>query len=414
MNRAVVRALVALIVWALLIPATPTAQDPAGSVTMQVLVKGVWVHDVPPPPQGDFWDPVLGSVIGLFAGRAGIYPDVTVCARPANASVTGRIRCAPVCVDLQGDSTINAESTACQRPLEIALPVGDPRMVVEIREMDDQQLHALIARNVMVADPTQCPDAQPCRFEVSQGRTPLVLSFTTETVGRLGPPPPARRNPPRPAANQARPSPPPARCQPSQTWSATEQATPAGLHGPYPSVDGAAKEDSASVLAFNGTYRSPTESEYGFLIVRDQRQAAGGYYTTPPVGGTAKADATARPQFSVTDYQTSLDKAFGTCDYIKHFAVAATVHTHPNRWYPSNSFSADDFTQAGELKRLFPAVFEKIVMINAKDRKIRTFAPDVNDPPFSSFGTSVTGVLPYLSILWMQYAWRVEVIHTYP
>ena len=161
------------------------AQDPGGSAAMQVHVRRVWVHDVPGPPQGDFWDSAISSALGLFAGRAGIYPDVVVCARPARAANARGACTQEVCTDLQGDTKLNAESKECQRPLRLDLPTGDPRMLIDVLEMDGQQVHARIASNLLVADPTKCPDAQPCSFAVIPGKGPLVLSFGSETSGTL-------------------------------------------------------------------------------------------------------------------------------------------------------------------------------------------------------------------------------------
>jgi hypothetical protein len=41
---------------------------PAGAQSLQESVTGVWVHDVPGPPQGDFWHPVTEHLLGAFTG----------------------------------------------------------------------------------------------------------------------------------------------------------------------------------------------------------------------------------------------------------------------------------------------------------------------------------------------------------
>jgi hypothetical protein len=50
--------------------------------SLQESVTAVWVHDVPGPPQGDFWHPVAEHILSSFTGPASIYPNVEVCARP--------------------------------------------------------------------------------------------------------------------------------------------------------------------------------------------------------------------------------------------------------------------------------------------------------------------------------------------
>ena len=207
-----------------------------------------------------------------------------------------------------------------------------------------------------------------------------------------------------------------AQCRPNSTWTAADQSPePSGLHGPYASVDDAVRRDRASGLAYEFTRLNPIEAEYGFLIVRDRRPN-GGYYTTPPIAAPVKTGATDRPQFRIEDYSASEDKAFGSCDYHKYFIPVATVHTHPNVWwYPSNSFSADDFDQAVQLKQMNPDAWEEIVMINAYDQKIRTFTPQVNDQVIGSllggYYISWVGMVPYTDVNWSVYAaLRVKVI----
>ena len=385
--------------------ATLLAQDPPGSVAMTVRVRGVSIFDVPGPPQGDFWDPVMTNVFGLFAGRAGMYPDVVVCARPPR---TGAIRtCALVCPDVQNATGRGTpDQPVCRQSLALNLPAGDPRMLVDVVEVNDEgQQPRVIARDLRVADPTKCPEAQPCRFEISQGKGPLVLGFSSETAGRLAVPLPRTPTPVSPTA---------ARCQPSSTWTTADLTPkPSGLHGPYASVDEAVLQDYASRHAYHETRKNPNEVEYGFLIVRDVRQPTGGYYTTPPAAAAPKTKTTERPRFTMDDYNASYDAAFSTCDYVRYFNAVATVHTHPNAFYLSDSFSADDFNQAIQFKKKYP-FWEKIVMINAYDGQIRTFTPRASDTEIGTLLRSpymfLVGMLPYVDVNWSLYAFRVEVI----
>ena len=164
---------------------------PVGAQTLQEVVTAVWVHDVPGPPQGDFWDPAAEHLLSTFTNPASVYPDVMICARPARIAAP---RCSSICWDLKGDSHGDGKnpSTECRRSLHVPLVQNDPRMVLEVLEMDHDgdraRVHAIIARNVPVSDPSQCTDDHPCRWISSQGA--LVLSFSTQVHGVLGTPAP--------------------------------------------------------------------------------------------------------------------------------------------------------------------------------------------------------------------------------
>lgn len=171
--------------------------SPAHAQSLQELVVDVWVHDVPGPPQGDFWHPVSEHLLSAFTNPASIYPNVMVCARPLTAATP---HCSSICWELKGDSHGNGQpSTECRRPLRVRLVPNDPRMLLEIVDMervgDGAQLHAIIARNIAVGDPARCPHDQPCRLNLPQGsntaRGALVLSFGTQMHGVLGAPPAA-------------------------------------------------------------------------------------------------------------------------------------------------------------------------------------------------------------------------------
>ena len=164
---------------------------PVGAQTVQEVVTDVWVHDVPGPPGGDFWDPAAEHLLSTFTNPASVYPDVMLCARPASVAAP---HCTKVCWDLKGDSHGDGKhpSTECRQSLHVPLVPSDPRMVLEVLEMDHDgesaRVHAIIARNVVVSDPARCTDDQPCRWSSSHGA--LVLSFSTQVRGALGIPPP--------------------------------------------------------------------------------------------------------------------------------------------------------------------------------------------------------------------------------
>ncbi|HEX5461356.1 MAG TPA: hypothetical protein VFX20_15435 [Steroidobacteraceae bacterium] len=167
------------------------AAGPAGAQVLQEVVTDVWVHDAPGPPQGDFWDSAAAHLLSTFTNPASVYPDVMICARPARVAAP---HCTKICWDLKGDSHGDGKhpSTECQQSLHVPLVPNDPRMVLEVLEMDRDgdraRVHAIIARNVVVSDPSHCTADQPCRWSSSKGA--LVLSFSTQMRGVLGTPPP--------------------------------------------------------------------------------------------------------------------------------------------------------------------------------------------------------------------------------
>lgn len=168
---------------------------PAGAQALQEVVTDVWVHDVPGPPQGDFWHPVSEHLLSAFTNPASIYPNVMVCARPLAAATP---HCSSICWEMKGDSHGNGQpSTECRRPLRVRLVPNDPRMLLEIVDMDHDgdraRVHAIILRNIGVTDPSLCPHDRPCRMSFPQApnmaKGTLVLSFSTEMHGVLGVPP---------------------------------------------------------------------------------------------------------------------------------------------------------------------------------------------------------------------------------
>lgn len=385
------------------------------------IVTEVWVHDVPGPPQGDSWDSALSSVVGLLAGQAGIYPDVMVCASPFSG---GARSCASVCWDLQGDATLGGRqrSTQCRQPIRVSLAAGDPRLQIEVFEIDGNpaspRTRAAIARGD-VANPSSCPHDRPCEMSTPQG--PVVLSFSTQTAAAPAPPrPPARRQ----AGADCEP--------PSPTWE-PRHLTPelGGLHGPYATVDEAMKNDSAGIFAWQLTgpevkFSGTGTREYGFVILRDTRRQKGGYYTTPPVPSSVAPSAGRAPQFPWSDYTASRLKAFvGSCEKLEDFTIAATVHTHPFPlywgWEPFfiDNFSMDDFNQAIQLKTdaKSPAPhFEKIFMINARDRAVRVFEPRADDRQnmFTADEKSSYSIFVSRNEKWLGLIKRVTPVGYYP
>lgn len=179
---------------------------PAGAQTLQESVTAVWVHDVPGPPQGDFWDSAVGHLFSTFTNPASVYPDVMVCARPLNVATP---HCSRICWDLKGDTHGNGQPSAeCRQSLHVSLVPNDPRMLLEVLEMDHDgegaRVHAIIARNVVVSDPSRCTDDRPCRWSSSKGA--LVLSFSTQVHGVLGAPSPSSPMAPAPGGGSTTPT----------------------------------------------------------------------------------------------------------------------------------------------------------------------------------------------------------------
>lgn len=167
----------------------------AGPVAAQSLresVIDVWVHDVPGPPQGDFWHPVAEHLLSTFTNPGSIYPNVMVCARPRTVAAP---HCSSICWQFKGDSHGNGQpSTECRRSLRVPLLPNDPRMVLDVVDMervgDRARVHAIIARNIAVNDPSRCSHEHVCRLTLPQGintaRGTLALSFGTQVQGVLG------------------------------------------------------------------------------------------------------------------------------------------------------------------------------------------------------------------------------------
>lgn len=185
---------------------------PAGAQALQEVVTDVWVHDVPGPPQGDFWHPASEHLLSAFTNPASIYPNVMVCARPLTAATP---QCSSTCWEMKGDSHGNGQpSTECRRPLRVRLVPNDPRLLLEIVDMDHDgdraRVHAIILRNIGVTDPSLCPHDRPCRMSFPQApnmaKGTLVLSFSTETHGVLGAPPASSPSASTPGGGSAAPS----------------------------------------------------------------------------------------------------------------------------------------------------------------------------------------------------------------
>ena len=225
--------------------------SPVGAQSVQEVVTDVWVHDVPAGPGGGFWDPAAEHLLSTFTNPASVYPDVMICARPAKIAAP---HCSKICWDLKGDTHGDGKhrSTECQQPLHLPLVPGDPRMVLEVLEMDHDgdgaRVHAIIARNVAVDDPSRCTEDQPCRWNLPQGA--LVLSFSTQTHGVLGsPPPPSSPTAAAPGGGSAAPTGP-------TLWQRAQDAANKAAHQYADSKDPTAFSREATARAVAATQAS--------------------------------------------------------------------------------------------------------------------------------------------------------------
>jgi hypothetical protein len=404
------------VLWLLFTVSTPAGV--AWSQGAQKVVTAVWVHDVPGPPKGDFWHPAGAfNVLNLKS----VYPNVELCAHPY---LGGERVCASICWSFEGDAKLGGrlKSKECQRPLHLVLPASDRRMRIEVTDMNNvlgqPQFHATIAQ-VGLTDPSTCPDAKPCELVMPKGS--LVLSFTLAATTA-------------PAAA----APGSGKCQePSTQWPHQQS----GLHGPYTSVEDAMNRDAAGGLAFQWT----DSAEYGYLIVRDRTQKSGGYYTTPPALSSQLPGPFITPRVTQEDYERSLANAFaGSCANAENFYIAATVHTHPPPVLGEqllafiDNFSEPDFNQAIRATKVpvpsagtapvcktltsaaaassaAPSAFEKIVMIDKNDGKVRTFTAQSGDRVIPDDQISSISLIVRFNQLWQCYSNpnRVKVIGHY-
>ncbi len=185
--------------------------------------------------------------------------------------------------------------------------------------------------------------------------------------------------------------------QPLVKWLGRQlEPTPAGLHGPYPTLDSAIQQDQPSRKTLQLTERF----EYGFVILRDWRLPAGGYYTTAPVSSSDPWYTLLKrqPLMNGQDYSASLTGSFeGSCEEAAEFVLVATVHSHPDPGWPRvDNFSMQDFQQAVELRRSrprprsenwggnpHPTALDAIVMLNRHGGCVHTFYPAEGDQPFT-------------------------------
>ena len=191
-------------------------------------------------------------------------------------------------------------------------------------------------------------------------------------------------------------------------------------------------KDSNGVDALNLTGGGDTE--YGYIIERDpnflsQPAGSGGYYTTPPVKGSAST-------MDIDDYVAS----YNLCPQFSSYQFVATVHTHPViysllkdyfNFNMNQNFSPSDFTQSVQAKinmqrtwwdsvtdffgdECVPAQgfsrFEKIVMIYVGDRRVRTFEPGTGDCTFSTLGKFFLNKEPYGNDKWGGYVARTCIV----
>jgi hypothetical protein len=326
--------------------------------------------------------------------------------------------CAAVCPSFQGDTKMGGagKSTECRRPLHFTVPTTDRRLKVEVLDLVDQRVNAVIAQ-VGLTDPITCPHDHPCSMTLPKGT--LALSFGTGgATGTTGPAPAGAQGPAPPpkvrigappsdalaaaaqAANQAvagtlETSPPITRGPQVAFQGATGCSKASlnwgdnvGLHGPYTTANLAAVGPGST--AYSATRENILSLwEYGFEVLHNKKN--GRYYSTPVV---RESKLTNPPSMQPEDYQNSQDAAFqgSSCESPGDYVIAATVHTHPiSNSFPDN-FTPQDFNQSVAQRAAEGNDFEKILVINARTGALHIFTPvagdqAIPDPPTSAIAT---------------------------
>jgi len=344
-----------------------------------------------------------------------VEPNLVICLTPTGGSA-GRRTCSDIC----------SPGHNCKKVLGDGVRINGTTSSVHVEVLDNDkdgkiQLLAAFDEN----DATQCTTAQPCKVNDAddQGAGTLV-SFELANAAPEGCAAPTSGS--STGSNLVTSSMTVSGKLPPVTLTCAEEAPV--CHGPYASVDAAVMMDSYGPQALQGTVgeaKHGISTEYGFVIVRDSSQHSGGYYATPPVRSSERS-LLGTSLVSIADYQKSLSEA--SCGTIQLSSNAsATVHTHPTLPSSNQNFTASDFTQAIQLLNLFPQDFEKIVMIYAGDRMVRTFVPAKKDPnpAFTSAQILFLNSDPSDSVAsltgaekvkqqWERYVARTQLLTTYP
>jgi hypothetical protein len=367
-------------------PASPTGSSPTpaqpaspSSANTPTMIQTVTIQNSPGVPDTGGHCIICGLVTGNLTA---VEPNLVVCVTPAGGAGGAR-SCTGVC----------NPGHDCNAPLQRGVTLAStPAVHVEVLDNDKQGKTTPLAA-FDESDATQCTTAQPCSQTVPDptsadaNGTQLSISFGfgtpegCDTSAALW-----GQGPVLLASTKILPG-----VLPAQTVRTGPgcPAGPPGCHGPYTSIEDAMMEDTHPSDALDRTVGGTTE--YGYVIVLDPK--GGGYYTTPPVKGSAST-------MSIDDYKSS----WSSCQPYYDWALVATVHTHPLNPLNEN-FTPADFTQAVYAKinkstgesfsdlltyyindlsaQCVPqqgySVFEKIVMIYVGDRRYRTFEPKAGD-----------------------------------
>lgn len=413
--RTLLRALAPAVVFGLCWAAVADAQNASAT---SLIIRSVSIKNSPGVP-----DTGGHSIIGglLRGSLAAVEPNLILCVTPAG----GRRACTGVC----------PPGHDCTQRLGNGIRMNSASPSVHLEVMDnDGQGHITSLGAADLTDATMCTQSQPCTHTFPDPTSPDPANGTASTLyfdfgtvanpAQPSGPGPAVSTPPTTTASGKQPTPtsPPG----------TQAKVPKGCHGPYQSIEDALAKDSNGVDALNLTGNGDTE--YGYIIERDPNflsrpTGGGGYYTTPPVKGSAST-------MDIDDYASSYD----LCPQFSSFQFVATVHTHPIiysllkeylNFNMNQNFSPSDFTQSVQAKinksrtwwdsvtdffgdECVPAQglsrFEKIVMIYVGDRKVRTFEPGVGDCTFSSVGKFFLNKEPYGNAKWGNYVTRTCIV----
>ena len=395
-----------------------TASSTSSASASSFIIKSVSIKDSPGVP-----DTGGHSVIGglLRGSLTAVEPNLILCVTPAG----GRRTCTGVC----------PPGHDCTQRLGGGIRINGANPAVHLEVMDnDGQGHITSLGAADFADSTMCTQSQPCMHIFPDPTSPDPANGTNSTIyfdfgttANLAQPSGAGPATSTPASTTTAPA-----RLPASTSTSGSSAAPKGCHGPYLSIEDAMTKDSNGVDALNLT--GDGDTEYGYIIERDpsflsKPTGAGGYYTTPPVKGSAST-------MDIDDYVSSYD----LCPQFSSYQFVATVHTHPViysllkeylNFNMNQNFSPSDFTQSVQAKinktrtwwdsvtdffgdECVPAQgaskFEKIVMIYVGDRRVRTFEPGEGDCTFSTLGKFFLNKEPYGNDKWGGYVTRTCIV----
>jgi hypothetical protein len=258
-----------------------SAQATSGSGT-SLTMTSVSIKNSPGVPDIGGHSIILGILRGSLTA---VEPNLFLCVTPTG----GRKTCTGVC----------PPGHDCTKPLGNGIRINGAKPSVHVEVLDnDKQGHVTSLGAADIPDATMCIQSQPCTHTFPDPTSPDPANGTNSTFyfefGPVGHPVPASGSGLTTSTITMSGN------LPTSTLTFGAQvAVPKGCHGPYASIEDAMMKDSNRTDALKAMGTGDTE--YGYIIERDLSKKIGGYYTTPPVKGSATT-------MSVEDYGLSEDK----------------------------------------------------------------------------------------------------------